>query len=250
MTEIPKADFHDRRIDMAHWYPKLRDIDVPTPKTQPLALERTEGESPTWDTKSACEIVEKLGGSAFARSGYKSAQMSLYEGSHIRDNSEKTINQTLRELVSQHAMMQMPLGESLWLRELLDVNWSNYARENLCPEVRAFIRDGEVVCHHPRLEGFSDHPDEEEAAEQIIEQAWPREIEYGQRDHEALVVYAERVAEEFDGWWSVDFVMDTSGKWWCTDMAIDALYERDGNVRGMSQHPDDCNHNIEVMNSD
>jgi hypothetical protein len=242
--QVPHASFHDERLDMAYWFPKLRDIDVPTPESQPLPIESREDKPPTWDTSLVSEIVENLGGEAFARSGYKSAQMSVEDGSHIHSPTKTEVDRTLRELVSQHIMMQMPLGESLWLREWLDLDWNAYGREQMNPEVRTFIRDGEIVCYHPRLEGFEGRSEDRSSAEMYIENAWPREVEHGFRDHEGLVVYAERVAEEFDGWWSVDFVMDRNKDWWCTDMAIDALYERDGEKRSISAHPGDCEHDV------
>lgn len=241
-TEVPVASFHDDRLDMAHWFPMIRDLDVPTPETQPLPLDRSGEGPPEWDTGLTSEIVENLGGEAFVRSGYKSAQIDQ-SGSHIFSAASEEIDRTLMELLSQHAMMGMRLGESLWLREYLDVDFCAYGREPLVPEVRAFIRDGEVVCHHPRLEGFEDHPDHRETAEEFIESGWDSE----HRD-ETVQDYAERVADAVDGWWSVDFIMDRSGHWYCTDMALDALYWRDEEEfwTGISEHPGDCEHAIET----
>jgi len=249
MSDLPTADFHAERNDMAYWLPKLREIDVPIPESQPLPIELNDGKR-TWDDDLAAEIVENLGGKAFARSGYKSAQFELERGSHIRSPKTKEVNRTLMELLSQHAMMQMPIGECLWLREHLDLNWNHYARGNQNPEIRVFIRDGEITCYHPRLEGFEGDEGNEQTAKEFIESAWPIEVEHGQRTHEGNETYAKRVAAEFDGWWSVDFVMDTNGNWWCTDMALDALYKRDGTMQGMSAHPEDCKHDIEVLNDD
>jgi len=236
---------------MAYWFPKLRDLDVPVPESQPLPLERQEDAMPEWDSELACEIVENLGGEAFVRSGYKSAQMELDKGSHIKSHEQKQVTRTIKELLVQHTMMHMPIGESLWLREYLDLDWNHYARENQCPEVRVFIRDGEIACYHPRLEGFDGYENNRETAENFIESAWPAELDDGlYRTHEGIQTYAQRVADEFDGWWSVDFVMDTNGDLWCTDMALDELYERDGDLRGISAHPGECEHDIEVLDND
>lgn len=250
MTDLPTADFHDERIDMAYWLPKLREINVPIPESQPLNIEPREDKPPEWDTELACEIVENLGGEAFVRSGYKSAQMHLEEGSHIYDHSPEQVDSTIKELLSQHMMMQMPVGESLWLREHLDLNFCEYAMDNLNPEIRVFIRDGEVTCWHPRLEGFGNHADHREHAEQYCEGAWPKADDEGWRNFIGVETYAERVAAAFDGWWSVDFVMDRNNDWYCTDMALDALYERGGELSGISAHPGDCEHDIEVMHND
>jgi hypothetical protein len=249
---IPKAEFHDERIDMAYWYPKVRDLDVPTPESQPLPLDKNVDGAPEYDTELACEIVENLGGEAFARSGYKSAAHSLNEGSHVQDYTTETVEKTLSELLFQHAMMQMPLGKSLWLREWLDLDFCAYARDNLVPEMRAFIRNGKVVCYHPRLEGFKNHESHRETAEQFIESGWcpPEREEYETEPKPTGVKeYAQRVADAFDGCWSVDFVMDRNGDWYCTDMALDALYDlsergKDG-WSNISEHPGDCEHDWE-----
>lgn len=242
MSEPEQVSFHDERLDMAHWYPRLRNIDVPTPETQPLPIERQDRKPPEWDSQLAQEIVENLGGEAFARSGYKSAQMNM-NGSHVHAPTEDAVDETLTELVSQHVMMQMPLGETLWFREWLELDYCQYARDNLVPEIRVFIRDGEVVCHHPRLEGFEKVCDShEKAARDYINQGW----DDGTLSDESVETYAERVADEFsDGWWSVDFVLERgSWEWYCTDMALDAVYERDGELRGVSDHPGECEHDV------
>lgn len=241
---IPTADFHDERIDMAYWYPKLQQLDVPLPRTRALPLERDENGLPVWDTQTAKEIVEELGGEAFVRSGYKSAQLDM-SGSHIPSPDEDLVELTIMELVGQHAMMQMPLGESLWLREYLDVEFCHYCRDNLVPEVRVFIRDGEIACHHPRLEGFDGQEHHRELAVEYIDTAWPPAMEDDFRNHDGLETYAQRVANVLDGWWSVDFVMDTWGDWWLTDMALDGLYERDGVWRNISEHAAGCENNLQ-----
>jgi len=151
------------------------------------------------------------------------------------------VDNTIAELISQHVMMQMPLGGQIYLREWLDLEWCLYSRHNLHPEVRIFIRDGEVVCHHPRNDWSDINGPESEFfdnAVDIIERAWD----------DTLQPYAKQVAEEFDDeWYSVDFVLTTNGNWFCTDMAIDALYERDDEWHGISDHSTQCEHNIETL---
>lgn len=246
--DCPIVSFTDERIDMAYWFPTLREIDVPVPESQPLPLERPDDGPPTWDSEFAAEVVENLGGEAFARSGYKSAAIHQ-SGSYIPNHGLETVDTTLKELVAQHGMMGLPVGEFLWLREYLDVDHCAYARAPLVPEVRAFIRDGEVVCHHPRLEGFDLAPGGDELRERAVdavERGWERSVE----------TYADRVATAFDGdgWWSVDFIQTVDGEWYCTDMALDGLY--DGDQRGregwqnLSEHASGCEHNLQEKYGD
>jgi len=87
-------------------------------------------------------------------------------------------------------------------------------------------------------------------AHDIIELAWDDVSDDKNllwEPQESLKTYAERVAAEFsDGMWSVDFVCTTGGKWYLTDMALDAVYERDGELHGVSGHATDCEHDWNV----
>lgn len=240
----PTASFFDERLQMIHWFPKLRKLDVPTPESQPIPWEKVEGELPTWDANVAAEFVENLGGEAFVRSDYKSAAMALNAGSHVHNHSQEAIDETVLELISQHVMMQIPIGKHMWLREWLDLDWCGYARETLHPECRAFIEDGEVLCYHPRLSGFDAFADHHDSAVEAINSAWSKESEFP-RHHEGLETYSKRVASEFEGSWSVDFVMDRNGAWWCIDMALRALTDRSGEWANLSAHPEDCEHSLE-----
>lgn len=250
--DAPRVSFTDDRIDLAHWYPIVSELDVPTPETHKIELYKGENGAPDFDMDQAVEAVEKLGGEAFIRSGYKSAAMN-HHGSLINSTHEDEVEHTVNELLSQHLMMGLPTGGNVWFRELLDIDFCAYSRSNLVPEVRVFIRDGEIVCYHPRLEGFDDHPEHKEKAVGYIESAWEREYAEHHPDRvkkESVKTYAERVAETIDGWWSVDFVMDRSGDFWLTDMALDGVYdasERGGKKEGLhtvSEHPEDCENEL------
>lgn len=243
--DCPTADFHDKRIALGWWFEKLRDLEVRTPETQPLPLDKSGEGMPEWDSELAAEIVENLGGEAFVRTDFKSASHSLSAGSHIPATTPEAVDETIAELLAQQVMMGMPVTGRVYLREWLPLNWNVYARESMHPEVRAFVRDGEVVCHHPRLEWEGSEAAAvpySEKARDLIDRDWNDEIR----------PMAERVAREFDGdgWFSVDFVLTTGYEWYCTDMALDALYNREN--RGgdgwsnISAHPGDCENDLEA----
>lgn len=248
--DAPHTTMMDERIDMAHWFPMVEPLDVPTPETYKVELQHDGDGMPTFDMERAVEIVTEFGGEAFIRSGYKSAAINLDE-SIIRTPDPEQIKLQVSELLTQHVMMQLPTGGNVWFRELLDVNFCAYARENIAPEIRVFIRDNDVVCYHPRLEGFEKHPQHKETAIDYINNAWEREYAEYEPEHvkkESVKTYAERVADAVDGWWSVDFLMDTHGDVWLIDMALDGTYDgaerdRDG-IQSISEHPGDCEHQI------
>lgn len=239
-TDIPTTDFHDKRIALCNWLPRVEDLGVPVPETHGLTLDHETDGLPGWDTEEAVAIVNDLNGEAFARTDFKSAY-DLHEGSYINAADPEAIDFTLSILISDQAMMQMPLGSQVYLREFLDLDWNHYARNTLHPEVRVFVRDGDVVCYHPRLEWEQDEAAGvvySDQAENIIDDLWDDDI----RPH------AEAVAAEFeeDGiGYSVDFVITTDYDCYLTDMAVDALYERDGQYQNISAHPGDCAHDYE-----
>lgn len=234
-VDVPTAHFRDHRLDMAYWYPKIRDLDVPMPETQPLPLNTESSGMPEYDNDRAAEFVENMGGKAFLRSGFKHAAITPHAGSYIWGKDD--IEETAAELMAQHNMMQLPLGESLWIREWLDLNHCNYVEANLHPEVRFFIENGDVLCWHPRLEGF----DRLDSGDKFRELA----ISFIEQTASTLETYAQRVANVIDGSWSVDFVRDTEGNWYLTDMALRALYYVDGEWRTISEHPaEDCDHDL------
>lgn len=240
--KAPTAEFTDPRIDLAHWHPIVDDLDVPTPET--IAVELTTGEEgrPEIPIEKAVGAVEELGGEAFVRSGFTSAKMALNEGSILYTSDPNRVEMAATELLSQHVMMGMPTGGHLYFRELLNLTWNNYIQEPAHPEVRFFVRDGEVLCHHLRVD--IDNQEHEQTARSFMD---PDSRDYSSVTEE-VHQYAEAVAEAFadhDCGFSVDFVLTTRYEWYLTDMAVDALYQRDGEWRNISEHPGDCEHDLE-----
>lgn len=250
--DIPQGSRTDERLRMSHWYPKLEEADVPVPKTHKANIDWSD-DKPDPDLDSVEMLVRSLGGEAFIRSDYKSAAHDLNAGSII--NNVHEVENTVSELIFQHFMMSLPVGENVWVREKLDLNFCHYCQGDLHPEVRVFIRDGEVVCHHPRLSSDFDsgvRRRHRQEAIDAIDHAWDREYaDYVPEEErrESLKTYAQRVADEFDGNWSVDFVMDTTGDWYATDMALDGIYNLEElDEEGwcsISEHPEDCQHDWE-----
>jgi len=240
---------HDPRIALCQWQPIVEDSDIPTPETHSLQVTRSEDGVPEWDTDEAVDIVKWFRGEAFVRSDFKSAS-NVDRGSHIFTSERDHVEMTLKELTASHSMMQMPLGKYLHFREWLDLEWVAYgSRYTYHPEIRFFLRDGEVTCYHLRSE-FGQHEEFKSKARQYIEP----DNGFFDSITEEVHSYAESLADELaahaDIWYSADFVLTTDREWYLTDMAVDALYESHKGIIGVSSHPDDCDHNIEHMFAD
>jgi len=248
MASPPTASFHDPRIALSHWSELVRPTGVPTPDTVSLPLTESDEGRPQWDTDVALAAVETLGGEAFVRSDYKSASLSHATGSHIQTASPDAVDSTLMELVSQHAMMQLPIGDAIHLREWLDLEWIAYERAPCHPEVRFFVADGEVLCSHLR----TDIPDELGDVESTARAFFSRDSDDFPQLTEEVHGYAADVATAVagEGRYAVDFVLTTDYEWYLTDMALDALYQRDGEWQNISHHPGDCHHDLEQQYAD
>lgn len=240
--EIPTADFHNKETALGNWFELVEPLDVPTPETHKLELNHDVEGPPEWNTQEAISLVEQLGGEAFVRSDFKSASHNLTEGSYIHEASEEATERTLTSLLSQHVMMQMPLGKNIYLREWLDLDWHGYARDTCHPEVRFFIRNGEVTCYHLRSD-FRNQEHLKDKARAFFDKTNSDYPTLTETVHEYAQTVAEAVSDE--AWYSVDFVLTRDYDWYLTDMALNAVYERDGEYQNISAHPGDCKHDLE-----
>ena len=151
MNNPPTATRTDERIAMSHWLNVIEDTDIPTPETIPITVERDSEGRPTWDTEEIINAVTDLGGEAFVRTDFKSPRSPRAQ--HIHQPTEEQVELTFKELVFEvGAMMKLPIGDNYYLREWLDLTWDHYTDEDCHPEVRFFIRDGDVTCWHLRTD--------------------------------------------------------------------------------------------------
>lgn len=244
-TSLPTAKRIDKRIQMAHWFDRVEDSPIPTPETYKLELEPDDEGMPTWDSDRGIEIVTKLGGKAFIRSDYKSAMN--FRGLCIHEATQEEINTTITEHLSSMVMMSFPVVDHIYFREWLNLTWDNYVREDVHPEVRFFIRDGDVVCSHLRTAFPEDYSHSPEAAKEYFDPDKKNYPTLTENVHEYAATAADIFADD-NCWYSVDFVLTTDYEWYLTDMAVDALQHHDEKgYMNISEHPGDCKHDLENM---
>jgi len=85
------------------------------------------------------------------------------------------------------------------------------------PELRFFVKDGEILCKHwywcneaivnPSVDNWKKLMDKEKG-------------EITEKEKELLKDYTLKVAEQFEGYWSVDFSKSKDGRWILIDMAV------------------------------
>jgi hypothetical protein len=83
------------------------------------------------------------------------------------------------------------------------------------PERRYFIKDGEVLCHHPYwFKGSIRNPSVENWEELSDEMNSEKEEEI-----KLLTSYSKIIADAVKGFWSIDFCKARNGCWILIDMA-------------------------------
>lgn len=247
---MPAIDvpFHDSRNSMEHWWPRLSGVDVPKPETVLIPFEASEdGPLPIeWDTQAIIDAVESLPtDQAFVRTDWKSVTPNP-EGSYIPSTHPEAVDETVMCLLLSVSNLDF-VASSLVIRELLDLDErADGLGTPVAPEVRVFIDDGEVRCHHLRVDESDLRTSAADADAVLSEMEETVEAEWA-----TIRSYAERVAQEFsETGWSVDFLRTEDGEWVCTDMALYGLYydelkDEDGRWKSISYHPADCPHNLE-----
>jgi hypothetical protein len=212
---------------MLIWYPKIKDLPIPQPKTEMLVIEPKDlailmnEVVPDSAVKKVKVVCDRMGYPCFLRTDLASGKHSWKKSCFV-DNPNNLWDHVL-EVVSFNLCADI-MGldfKAFAVREFIQMDsrfTAFYGDMPVNPERRYFIKDGKVVCHHPYWI--------EEAIEDSKTPSIPnwrdvaRELNTETEDEiKLLTSYAEMVAKEFDGYWSVDFCKSKDGRWILIDMA-------------------------------
>lgn len=232
---------------MTNWWPRVRDLNVPTPETVRVGMMEMEIDdgAPATDETTTAEVadyhevaaaIEEVDGPpAFIRSDQMSEKHRMEEASKLSSTDSDEFGSNVWQLHEAHMMAWgVPDAKCYYVREWLDLyhEFTAFTGTPIAAELRFFINNGsvhEVGFYWP--EDAIRRPDNPNWKDKL---ASLRERTLGQRDEVAEL--AETVAQEFDGYWSVDFAETVDGDWYLIDMA-----------RGeVSFHPDGCEKPEEV----
>lgn len=260
--------FFDDRNRLSNWFPRLDSTDVPTIDTEVLELSGGGREQmledndigtmhilmaedpgvvlsffgiPDFDAMQAF-VEDADTGTAFLRGDYKSATNLGNTGNYIETPSKENLAGTVMHQLQDRIMASMPLFSPIAIRERLDLDFYPSGHSTLHPEVRFFIADGEVLYHFPRVSKrtFAEAEDGVEHYQRVVDSI--------NENIDQLYDWAYEAAQEFsDASWSLDFVMDTSGRWTATDMALNGLYYSQDKDRwhNLSEHQSRSPYNLE-----
>lgn len=229
--EIPDTLFVD--IERINIYEIAHEADEPIPDAEMDAMAQCPAR---WSDEQIKQAADEIGYPAFIRTDTDSAKNDMKTGSKIRLDSLTEVHDTMDALIraTAHKGGMGPRFNCVAVREWIDIDsdFEAFGGTPIGPEVRVFVRDGDVECHHfywpfnddnadfHNVDGVDDIEAALAALEETTEQAMDDVL------HDA----ATHISTHLDGYWSVDFALTTDGTWYVIDAA-----------RGSdSWHPNDC----------
>ena len=233
MRDLMAMAKRNEQNTMFYWYPKIKDLDIPQPKTESYkftkdeykTLHKTEG-IPTTLYDNCILVAEKIGFPLFMRTDNSSCKHGWKKTCYVE--IKESLKMHLFELLST-SMMQgwMSYNDNgLFFREFIELDYGYYGDKKFTAfygefpvnrERRYFIRDGKIQCHHPywypdAIQNSSiDSPYKDMILEQINSE--------NRTEIEQLSNYALMVAKIFPEYWSVDFAKSIDDTWYLIDMA-------------------------------
>ncbi len=234
------------KSSLLYWYPKIKNLDIPIPKTEIIRLTEKEKEIyyhmegdcfnlSRLENKTREVIKEKFSLPVFIRTD-EFSNKHFWKKSCFLDKLDN-LEQHLFELISGSKLADFLGGlpmEAMIVREYIQMDtkfYAFYGEMPVNPERRYFIRDGEVECHHPY---WIEDAVERGTPEENLPENWreiAKKINYEQDSEIKLLTgYSKKVAQSIEGYWSVDFCKSSDNTWILIDMA-------EGEK---SWHPSDC----------
>jgi len=217
---------------LLYWYPKVKDLDIPMPKTEIVELKNTHVElmtiidgnfsvlEPYW--REILDKSQKIGFPLFMRTDEFSSKHNWKNTCYVQ--SETELKEHIRNLFEDSFCADvwgLPL-RAIVFREYIPMKNLFVAFRGempVNPEIRFFIKDGKVQCWHWYWI--------EEAIKESrkLPKDWKERLIRAKSDYMLgqnlilLTDYATTVAEHIEGYWSVDFCLSKEDTWFLIDMA-------------------------------
>lgn len=219
---------------LLYWYPKVKDLGIPTPETiivelknQHSLMDVCEGDfsslEPQWN--EILESARKIGFPLFMRT-------DEYSGKHNWKNTcyvekEEDLKQHIFNLFEDSFladMLGLPIRALVFRKFIPMKNLFNafYGEMPVNPEIRFFVKDGEVLCWHWY---WVEEAIERGTPEGKLPSDWRQKIEQAKQmlsDSKIVLlnIYASKVAKQIRGYWSVDFCLSKTNECILIDMAL------------------------------
>lgn len=163
--------------------------------------------------------ANKIGCPIFLRSGNTSNKHDWLDSCYVKE--VKDIASHIQN-IAEHSMMADMKGGwpvNIWaLRKLIPTKpiFTAFNGFPVTREFRAFFRDHKLECIHPYwpLESLDGYTKDEKWKNKLL-----RMNRLSRDEVNVLCAMTLKVAEHFDGWWSLDWLYGKDKKWYAIDMA-------------------------------
>lgn len=216
------------KTSMLYWYPKIKDLLIPQPKTIIIELEdflaldslmEQDGKSllKYWD--DIMDAVTELKLPVFLRTDLSASKHDYTRTCYVEDLH--VLRNHIARLVEFHHLGILPMPyKALVFREFIELDWKFKAFRGLpiAPERRYFVNGSSYVCNHaywPEASIRSPVVKEGENWQRLLKSM--NDITFGEST--ILTSYAKRIGKILGGYWSVDFAKGRDGKWYLIDLA-------------------------------
>jgi len=218
---------------LLYWYPKIKDLPIPQPRTIIYEIPKKYIDENIWinyDTvwkflreheERLKECARKIGYPLFVRTDLASGKHSWNRTCYVEKEDEliKHIFNVI-DFNMCADFFGLPF-RAIVFREFIEGECYFKAFSGDMPvnkEVRVFIKDGKVLCHHfywieEAIEKTSYKP---KNWKELLNKA----KQLSKEDIDTILKYAGMVAKVISGYWSVDFMKAKNGKWYLIDMAL------------------------------
>lgn len=208
---------------LSYWFPKLKEANLPVPKTTILEMSDKDlediyeifklGMANITFFREAEKAALEIGFPVFLRSGLTSAKHDWSTTCFtctIPDVKEHIIN-----IIYFSACVGIPGTRIIAVREMLPIQpvgiCLNYHGMPVNREFRYFVKDGKIICKHP----YWPKESLDKGKCLITDKQYEDLCKFPNEEVDNLAIEASKVV---DGYWSVD-LLETVDGWFITDMA-------------------------------
>ena len=217
---------------LLYWFPKIKDLPIPIPKTVIWLIPKKYFPDIWFEESVVFKMIEenekeilknarKIGFPLFLRTDQASAKFSWERSCYVE--REEDLKRHAFEVIDFNLycdiLHSLPF-KALVFREFIQGEIYFKAFFGNLPigkEVRVFIRDGKVLCHH--YYWIKDAIRETRFKPKNWEELLDKASKLSEEDIKTIYKYSELVAERFENYWSIDFMKSKDGKWYLIDMA-------------------------------
>lgn len=217
---------------MLYWYPKIKDLPIPIPRTEIWKIPKRYfpdiwfEESVAWkmledNGKEILKVAKRIGFPLFLRTDQASGKHGWKKTCYV-EKEENLIRNAFGVIefnLTADVFASLPF-KALVFREFIEGECyfrAFYGDMPINKEVRVFVKDGKVLCHH--FYWIADAIEETRFKPTNWRELLLKARSLSVEDIKTIYEYANIVASEIDGYWSVDFMKSRDGKWYLIDMA-------------------------------